>query len=151
MRATEIDTDTRRAAGCLIYAKETREWLLIQRSAYVDSPMTWAIPGGSALPQEDYLDAAIRETIEETGHNLSSAPSKLIYSHETDWPRTIYKTYAVVVDKPFKPVLDWESVDHRWCTLDDMPTPLHPGIEAMIRHDQSAEILHEWLTNLTTS
>jgi 8-oxo-dGTP pyrophosphatase MutT (NUDIX family) len=113
--------------------------------------MTWAIPGGSLLPDESYLDAAIRETLEETGHNLSSAPNKLIYTHETDWPRTIYKTYALVVDKPFKPVLDWESIDYKWCTMDEMPAPLHPGIEAMFSHDRSAEILHEWLTNLTNS
>jgi hypothetical protein len=68
-----------------------------------------------------------------------------------DWPLTVFKTYAVIVDKEFEPVLNWESSDYKWCTMDDMPTPLHYGIDAMLNSDQAAERLHEWLGQHTGS
>lgn len=151
MRATEIDHDIRRAAGCLIYAKDSANWLFTQRSSYVNEPLAWAIPGGGVEPGEDYLEAAIREAREEIGFDLSSAPNKLIYAIEEDWPGLIYKTFAFVVDKQFKPVLNWEVADYKWCKMDEIPMPLHPGMDAMLGHDRSAEILHDWLTNLTNS
>ena len=145
MRAIEIDQDISRGAGCLIYAKEPRTWLFIQRSSYVSSPLTWGIPGGKVEPGEDYLEAALREAREEIGKDLSDVPHKMIYAFKQDWPRFIYKTFAFVVDKPFEPVLNWEVADHKWCTLDKIPMPVHPGIDAMLGHDRSAERLHDWL------
>lgn len=148
MRAVDIIPDIRRGAGCLIRAKDTGKILLIQRSAYVDHPRTWALPGGHAEINEDYLTAALREAAEEIGYDLSDCPHHLIYETRTDWPFSVYKTYAVLVDKQFDPQLDWESENHLWSSLGELPTPLHWGVEAMLNNDQAAERLHGWLTSL---
>lgn len=145
MRVSEIDTDIRKAAGALIHAKEENKWLFVLRGEYVDQPHTWGLPGGRGSFSESYLDTAIRETKEEIGFDLTGSPSKLIYVHKTDWPLTVYKTFAFQVPKQFKPILDWESADYKWCTLDELPSPLHWGVEAMLNNDLSGEILHKWL------
>ena len=148
MRASEIDLNVSKAAGALIHAKEEDLWLFILRGESVDHPLTWSLPGGHGEFGESYLDIALRETQEETGFDLSNSPSQLIYIHRTDWPLSVYKTYAFQIEKKFKPVLDWESADYRWCTLDELPTPMHWGVDAMLNSDLSGEILHKWLATL---
>lgn len=148
MRVSEIDTDIRKAAGALIHAKDEDKWLFILRGEYVDCPFTWGLPGGRGSFSENYLDIAIRETYEETGYDLSDCPSQLIYIHRTDWPVSVYKTYAFQVEKQFKPILDWESAEYKWCALDNLPTPMHWGVDAMLNSDLSGEILHKWLGTL---
>lgn len=149
MRAAEINPGSRHGAGVLIHAKSEDLWLFVQRSTYVEDPLTWCIPGGRVEEGEDYLDAAIRETKEEVGYDLSNSPTKLIYVNKSDWPLTTYHTYAAVIDNPFEPSLNWESNIYRWCKLDKMPSPMHWGLNAMFNNDRSAEILHEWLANLS--
>lgn len=146
MRVSEIDTDVRKAAGALIHAKAEDTWLFILRSEYVDNPFTWGLPGGHGSFSESYLDIAIRETKEETGYDLSETPSQLIYIHRSDLPTTIYKTFAFCIETQFKPLLDWENADYKWCKLDEFPTPMHWGIDAMLNSDLSGEILHKWLS-----
>lgn len=149
MKVSEIDTDIRKAAGSLIHAKEEDKWLFILRGEYVDHPLTWSLPGGRSEPNETYLETAIRETREEIGVDLTDYPSKLIYIHKTDWPFTVYKTFAFQVKNQFEPKLDWETVDYKWCSLDNLPTPMHWGIDAMLNNDLSGEILHKWLGTLS--
>jgi len=148
MKVSEIDTEVRKAAGAFIHAKEENTWLFILRGEYVDNPLTWALPGGRSNTDEKYIETAVRETREETGFDLTDCPAKLIYIHKTDWPLTVHKTFAFQVKKQFKPALDWESEDYKWCALDELPTPMHWGVDAMLSNDQSAEILHKWLKTL---
>lgn len=148
MRVNEIDTDVRKAAGALIHAQDEDKWLFVLRGEYVDSPFTWGLPGGRGSFSETYLETAIRETKEEIGFDLSDCACKLIFIQKTDWPLTIYKTFAFQVEKQFKPILDWESADYKWCSLDQLPSPMHWGVDAMLNSDLSAEILHNWLESL---
>lgn len=145
MRVSELDTEIRRAAGCLIQARDTKKYLFVLRSEYVDTPHTWGIPGGKGSSSEDYWTMAARETKEEIGFDVSECPHQLINVYKSDWPTSIYKTYAVLVEKQFKPILDWESAGYQWCTLDEMPSPTHWGIDSLISNDKSGEILHKWL------
>lgn len=114
----------------------------------MDHPLTWALPGGHAEPGEDSLATAIRETLEETGYDLSGAPHRQIYAMRTDWPRSAYRTHAFCVDEEFEPRLNWESEAHRWCALSELPAPMHWGIDAMMSDDRAAERLHSWLGSL---
>jgi len=148
MRASDLNPDIHRAAGCLIHARDTNNWLFVLRGEYVDNPHTWGIPGGRGSAREDYVTTAIRETLEEINYDVADCPMKMIYALKTEWPMSIYKVYAVQVEKQFKPILDWESAEYKWCGLDDLPTPLHWGLDAMLNSDKSAEILHEWLESL---
>ena len=145
MRVSELDTPIRKAAGCLIRAKDTEKYLFILRSEYVDNPHTWGIPGGKGAASEDYWTMAVRETKEEIGFDAADCPHQLIGVYKSDWPTSVYKTYAVLVEEEFKPILDWESAEYKWCTLDELPSPLHWGIEALMSNDTSGEILHKWL------
>lgn len=148
MRAQDLILEISKAAGALIHAKEENTWLFILRGEYVDHPFTWGLPGGRGSYSEKYIETAIRETKEEIGFDLTDCPAKLIYIHKTDWPLTVYKTFAFQVEKQFKPILDWESADYKWCPLDQLPEPMHWGVEAMLNNDLSGEILHKWLQSL---
>lgn len=57
------------------------EYLISQRSADRPTfPLMWECIGGSAVVGEDSLTAALRETKEEVGLDLSSDGGKLVYS-----------------------------------------------------------------------
>lgn len=142
------DLHPTKAAGCMIHAKDTNRWLFLLRSSDVDHPLTWGLPGGQIELDEDFLTGALRETAEEIGHDLTGKPHSLIYSIRSDWPLSVFKTYAICVENQFEPILNWESQDQRWCELSELPTPLHWGIEAMLNSDEAGERLHKWLASL---
>lgn len=148
MRASDLYAISNRAAGCLIHARDTNKWLFLLRSASVDNPGTWALPGGHVEVNEDYLAGAIREAREEAGVDLTEAQHKLIHVHRTDWPLSIYATYAFCIEAEFKPQLNWESQAYVWCSLDELPTPLHWGVDAMLNNSKAAERLHAWLQSI---
>lgn len=56
-----------RAAGILILATKTNRALFLQRGPGSDYPGMWCTPGGRIEEGEETIDAAIRETEEETG------------------------------------------------------------------------------------
>jgi 8-oxo-dGTP pyrophosphatase MutT (NUDIX family) len=140
-----MDLENSRAAGCLIHATDEDQWLMIRRSAYVNDPLVWSIPGGHVESGEDFLRGAIREAQEEIGHDLTDAPNILIHTSRTDWPLMIYKVFAFQVPKRFKPVINWESDEYHWCGLDELPDPLHWGMDQLLSNDRAAERLKKWL------
>ena len=55
-------------ASCCMIQNERGEVLLLKRSPTDSSyPNTWCLPGGKLDSGEDFMDACIRETHEETG------------------------------------------------------------------------------------
>ena len=62
-----------------VWIKNSKNELLIaQRSENKTFPLMWECVGGSAIEGETTLDAAIRETNEELGIDLSDSKYKLI-------------------------------------------------------------------------
>lgn len=108
-------------------------------------PLTWGLPGGRVDPGERPSDAARRETMEETGIDLSKLPIRLIYINDAHAPRFRFYTYACVVDGEIEPVLNWESDGHLWCGIDDLPQPLHWGVSQLMNHGRSAKILKKFM------
>lgn len=118
---------------------------MTRRSAYVNDPLTWSIPGGHVEPGESFLGGAVREAWEEIGVDLTGVPHALIHISRSDWPLAIYRIYAFSVPKRFEPTLNWENDQHLWCKLEDLPGPLHWGMDQLLSNDRAGLRLKRWL------
>ena len=54
----------------VIVANDNDELLLIESYRYISQSRGWEIPAGGMVDNEAILDAAQREVLEETGHNI---------------------------------------------------------------------------------
>jgi 8-oxo-dGTP pyrophosphatase MutT (NUDIX family) len=119
----------RAGAGALVVACTTGRVLLVLRSQDVTEPGTWGLPGGKIEPSEKPMPAAIRELREETRFRgeLLFFPS-FVFREEGF---VFYNFFALAKDE-FKPKLDWENDDAQWFELDQLPEPLHFGVERLL-------------------
>jgi len=145
MKAKDLRPKTKQGAGCLIFCRSTDRFLMIRRSDLVPVANTWSLPGGSVDHGETPEQAARREVMEEIGYRLTDQPLRLIYTNETHAPRFKFYTYAATVGDEFQPTLNWESSDHTWCDLDNLPAPLHWGMSQLLAFDQAAEKLKSFV------
>jgi 8-oxo-dGTP pyrophosphatase MutT (NUDIX family) len=112
--------------------------LMLKRCATAGGyPGTWAFSAGGIEAGETPIQAAIRESQEETGHTPESGLTLL---SERDG-FTLY----LCTDPQFAPVLNCEHDGYVWAPAADLPQPLHPGcaeaIEAalqMLQDQQTA-------------
>jgi len=119
-----------RGAGILLLAKDTGRLLLVLRSQEVNEPGTWGMPGGKIDDEsESPVSAAKREAHEEVGF---SGKLKLIPAHVFKSGTFSFHNFIGIVDKEFKPRLDWENDDAQWFTLDELPGNLHFGIKSLL-------------------
>lgn len=118
-----------RAAGIVIVCQG--EILLLRRGENGDHPGTWVQPGGKVEEGESTIEAAVRETAEETG--IVVPVDALI-----EWTRVVnenvdFTTYiASIADKPDVTLQEDEATDTMWATLAELPEPLHPGMAIVI-------------------
>jgi 8-oxo-dGTP pyrophosphatase MutT (NUDIX family) len=125
-----------RAAGILI-VDDAGQALFLKRSKLGDAAGQWCIPGGKLEGDEEPVDAAIRETLEEVGYRAKT-------SDLTEWTRRIssgavtppahtaapdvdFTTFLLKGVKQFVPKLDEEHVAYAWAPYGEPPEPLHPG------------------------
>lgn len=119
-----------RGAGILLIAKDTGRLLLTLRSKYVNEPGTWGIPGGKIDSEsESPKSAASREASEELGY---SGPIYMVPAHVFKAGNFKYHNFIGVVPSEFKPSLNWESEAANWFKLDDLPSPLHFGLQSLL-------------------
>ena len=130
----------KRAAGCVFVSKNTGRFMLVLRSAQVEQDGTWGNCGGAHKENEEPWKAAFREAKEETGYKgkIDLIPA-YVYT-DGDFR---YSNFFAVVEDEFVPELGWEADDYRWCTLDDKPSPLHFGVSALIKDEDSRYFLEE--------
>lgn len=145
-----------RAAGILFLCGGSA--LFIRRGNNQDHPGEWACPGGGIEDGETAEEAAIRESFEEVGFEVSPAALR-------PWTRTVtpaiapplpepmplepidttapvieggmieaaepvdFVTFVVRLKEQFTPVLSEESDGYCWAPVTGAPQPLHPSVQ----------------------
>jgi 8-oxo-dGTP pyrophosphatase MutT (NUDIX family) len=119
-------------AGCIFLARDTKRILLPFRSLDVNEPHTWGTWGGKIDNDESPEDAVRREISEEAAYvgKYSLIPCSVFTSGTFK-----YYNYIAVVNSEFDPVLNGETDDFEWVTLDELPSPLHFGLRWFLKKD----------------
>jgi len=118
---TDEPTTAPRAAGILFVAGD--RILLMQRAGDCDFSGTWGLPFGKIEDGETPLSAAVRETLEETGHMV--AGDILPFANDDGCV-----TFLASVDE-FQPDLNDEHTAYVWSDLSNLPQPLHPSLSGL--------------------
>lgn len=141
-----------KGAGILFACGE--QVLFLRRGNGGDHPNEWALPGGTLEDGENQMQAAIRETEEETGAKVSAVDL-------APWTRTLtpaetpelqatealpinpneqpapsqpvdFTTFLVRLNAPFTPKLSDESDGYGWAPISGPPQPLHPAVQVAL-------------------
>ncbi|MGW9306433.1 NUDIX hydrolase [Saccharomonospora azurea] len=106
------------AAGLLL-THPSRGVLLQHRARWTHHGSTWALPGGAVLPGETPVEAAVRETEEETA--VPSGSVHVLASCVADHGAWGYTTVLATVRHEVRPrVANCESAALRWVPPDDV-------------------------------
>ena len=115
------------ATGCLFYAKSTKRFLFLNRSAKQKG--TWGMVGGKSVATETPWQGLQREIVEEVGHQPTIQKTIPLELFSSEDQRFYYHTYILIIDKEFIPTLNEEHVGYAWCDLNQWPKPLHQGVK----------------------
>jgi hypothetical protein len=109
----------------IMFVSPTGNGLFLRRTKG-DHAGTWAFPGGKVEQGESTRMAARREAVEEIG----SLPTRDLehFNHNAG-----FHTYKANVGQEFEPRLNDEHDAHQWAPLHHPPSPLHPGVDQVLR------------------
>ena len=118
------------AAGFLFVCRD--KVLLLHRSNEVYEPLTWGGAGGKIEHGEKPEKAAHRESQEELG---KLPKYKIVDKYVFKDGKFTYTTFIVLVDRQFKPKLNWENTDYKWATKKDLKQlKIHFGLVDLLKH-----------------
>lgn len=142
MRIQEIENKITHGAGCSLIAKDTNRILLQLRSSTVDNPHTWGIWGGEIDNDESPEQTMVRESQEETGYDgdLTILPLTVHKDHNV-----VYHNHLVIIDKEFEPIINDETEDYLWTSLENIPDPMHYGLEFILSDEDTKEKVNKAL------
>ena len=116
------------AAGLLVVAPGPQV-LLQHRAPWSHGGDTWGVPGGARRRGETAIEAALRETVEETALDVTRV--RVGGRHDDDHGGWSYVTVLAEVDAPLPVEPERESVDVRWVAVGDVgELRLHDGFAA---------------------
>jgi len=110
------------AAGVLFHTP-TGHMLLMKRA----DTGQWSIPAGGLEGNEEPLQAAQRESAEETGN---PGDHKAVKVDERTTSGVHFHTFAQPAEWQFAPILNPEHTKYGWFQKQNLPKPLHPGLAA---------------------
>lgn len=91
--------------------------LLLRGSTAPSRPLTWDLPGGIIEANEEASDAAIRETSEEVGFDISDYDlTKIDKYKDYKYCWTVYET---TVTNP-KVEISWEHDEFKWASIKEL-------------------------------
>jgi 8-oxo-dGTP pyrophosphatase MutT (NUDIX family) len=110
--------------GVLPVCTKTKRILVPLRSRYVNEPNQIGVWGGKADEEEGENELGIvnvvkREFKEETGYNgeIELIPA---YIYQTPSKSFTYYNFIGLVEEEFTPLLDWETKNAKWITLEEL-------------------------------
>lgn len=116
---------TARAAGILLV--HDGYVLLLKRAASAqDEPETWGLPGGHIEPGETPEQAARREYGEECGGAPYQGKLTKLYTSPDGFICFGGSGYG-------EPTLNHEHTEWKWAPFDELPEPLHPGMQELTK------------------
>lgn len=123
------------AADVVVTAESPEPSVLLIRRR--NPPAGWAIPGGFVDPEEDLIDAARRELLEETGLQPSELEQLATFGHPDRDPRgrTISVVYGARLQYAALPAAGDDAAEARWFPLNALPPNLafdHATILALV-------------------
>jgi len=136
--ATPQIPELKRAAG-ILFVRADRKILLMRRSGG-DFPGTWATPGGGIEEGETAEETARRETLEETGLDLTGelAPWTRRRANGVD-----FTTFLAAAPDGFEPTLNEEHDSFMWVDVQfalAAAAVLHPGVIIALRRFDMNEL-----------
>lgn len=128
------------STGALIYSISTKRYLFLLRNG-IKYANTWGLPGGKIERGETVAEGLAREIQEELGGVIPNAKLYPIEKFTSENNKFTYHTFLIPVDDEFVPVLNDEHKGYAWCTVEDHPKPLHPGVWRTINFNEVIEKL----------
>jgi 8-oxo-dGTP pyrophosphatase MutT (NUDIX family) len=126
-----------RAAGIMLYTgtPDRPRILLLKRGPDGGQPGKWCFAGGKIEAGETPRQAAVREVSEEVG--------PVVHARPVTWTRRIadgvdFTTFAARVPDEFVPQLNEEHTAAKWVSVDNLPSPMHPGCAVSINKLRAA-------------
>jgi 8-oxo-dGTP diphosphatase len=122
------------AAGLMLVDPE-RGVLMQHRALWSVEGGTWGFPGGARDMGESAVDAAIRESWEESGvPDQDGSGIEIVETHVLDLDTWSYTTVIAKTLRRFEAVInDPESIQLKWVPRDELDDyELHPGVAAAL-------------------
>ena len=120
-------------SGALICARNTHRFLLLQKQEGKHAGK-WGLVGGTNLVNETAWQGLQREIEEELGAMpdiKKTIPLERFVSNDSMFN---FHTYFCVVDAEFVPTLSDEHVAWGWFDLNNLPKPVHKGLDLSLRN-----------------
>lgn len=120
-------------SGALICAKSTRRFLLLQKRDGKHSGR-WGLVGGTNHINETAWQGLQREIEEELGTMPTIKKTIPLEKFVSSDSLFNFHTYFCIVEDEFVPVLSNEHLAWGWFSLDNLPKPVHKGLDLSLRN-----------------
>jgi 8-oxo-dGTP diphosphatase len=140
--------------GVGIMLIDQRQKVLLGYRNKDDETASWCFPGGKIDAHESIEDAAVRELFEETALDLnqdieSIHPLNTIIDQNSDAVKVTFGTIYQLLDDRLKTqicVTEPEIFERwEWFNIDELPQPLFPETEVMIKYFLNQPQDNSWL------
>lgn len=135
------------AAAGIMFATSDGAVLFLKRGAASDHAGEWCFPGGCVEDGETSEDAARREAVEEIGGEHQGKLHRI--ARETSDDGVDFTTFRQDAPRLFRPTLSDEHAGWVWRLPDDLPSPLHPGVQVALRAAAQEQAVDADLGKLT--
>ena len=133
VRIITSNSDIIDCSGALICTRLTKRFLLLQKAEGKHAGR-WGLVGGTNHSNESAWQGLQREIEEELGAMpdiKKTIPLERFVSNDSMFN---FHTYFCVVENEFIPILSNEHLAWGWFDLDNLPKPVHKGLELSLRN-----------------